>query len=104
MISPGRSSIGTTVLFYAREEMTICSEAGRNTLLRDALIHSLACRISNIAAQAYRPVVVYINGDYFGVYNLRDDTDNDYLEQHYGIPKEENAIIALWPRKRKLVL
>ncbi len=66
----------------------------RNTLLRDALIHSLACRISNIAAQAYRPVVVYINGDYFGVYNLRDDTDNDYLEQHYGIPKEEVAIIA----------
>lgn len=66
----------------------------RNTLLRDALVHSLAGKISNIVSQAYRPVVVYINGDYFGVYNLRDDTDKDYLEQHYGVPKDEVAIVT----------
>ncbi|MFR1519051.1 MAG: CotH kinase family protein [Clostridia bacterium] len=67
---------------------------GRNTFLRDALIHSLAGKMSNIVSQAYRPVVVYINGDYFGVYNLRDDIDNDYLEQHYNVPKEEVAIVT----------
>ncbi len=66
----------------------------RNTLLRDALVHSLAGKISNIASQAYRPVVVYINGDYSGLYNLRDDLDNDFLEQHYNVPKEEVAILA----------
>lgn len=67
---------------------------GRNTFLRDALIHSLAGKISNIVSQAYRPVVVYINGNYFGVYNLRDDIDKNYLEQHYGVPKNEVAIVT----------
>ncbi len=66
----------------------------RQTFLRDALIHSLAVPISNIASQAYRPCVVYINGAYFGIYNIREDLDNDYIEQHYEIPKEEIAIIA----------
>lgn len=66
----------------------------RNTFLRDALVHSLALPITNIAQQAYRPAVVYINGDYFGIYNIRDDLDNDYIEQHFEIPKEEVTIIA----------
>lgn len=66
----------------------------RNTLLRDALVHTLAGKMGNIAFQAYRPVIVYINGMYWGLYNLRDDTDNDYIEQHYGIPKDDVAIIA----------
>ena len=68
--------------------------SSRNTLLRDALVHMLAGKMGNIAFQAYRPVVVYINGMYWGLYNLRDDTDNDYIEQHYGIPKDNVAIIA----------
>ena len=66
----------------------------RNTLLRDALVHTLAGKMGNIAFQSYRPVIVYINGNYWGLYNLRDDTDNDYLEQHYNIPKDDVAIIS----------
>ncbi len=66
----------------------------RYTFFRDALIHGLAGSIPNIDYQAYRPVVVYINGQYWGVYNMRDDLDNDYLEQHYGVPKEQVAIVA----------
>lgn len=66
----------------------------RNTFFRDALVHGLAGKISNIASQAYRPVVVYINGDYYGVYNLRDDLDKDYLEEHYKVPADKVAILA----------
>ena len=66
----------------------------RNTLLRDALVHTLAGKMGNIAFQAYRPTIVYINGTYSGLYNLRDDTDNDYIEQHYNIPKDDVAIIS----------
>ncbi len=73
---------------------TLFGDANRTTLLRDALVHTLAGRLSNIAFQAYRPVAVYINGRYAGLYNLRDDTDNDYLEQHYGVPKDKVAIVA----------
>ena len=67
---------------------------GRNTLLRDALVHTLGGKMGNIAFQAYRPTIVYINGTYSGLYNLRDDTDNDYIEQHYNIPKDDVAIIS----------
>ena len=66
----------------------------RNTLLRDALVHTLAGKMGNIAFQAYRPTIVYINGTYSGLYNLRDDTDNDYIEQHYNISKDDVAIIS----------
>lgn len=66
----------------------------RNTLLRDALVHTLGGKMGNIAFQAYRPTIVYINGTYSGLYNLRDDTDNDYIEQHYNIPKDDVAIIS----------
>lgn len=73
---------------------TLFGDSSRCTMLRDALIHTLAGKMSNVAFQSYRPVVVYINGTYSGLYNLRDDTDNDYLEQHYDVPKDEVAIVA----------
>lgn len=32
---------------------------------------------------AYEPIVVYINGEYFGVYELREKINYDYLEDNY---------------------
>ena len=32
--------------------------------------------------QDYRPVVVYFNGKYFGIYNIREKVDTTYVERH----------------------
>jgi len=66
----------------------------RSTALRDALAHKLAKSIDNVSCQDARPVVVYLNGQYWGIYFLREDLDNDYVESHYGVAKESVSIIS----------
>tara|TARA_R110000868_G_scaffold304437_7_gene565052 strand:+ start:25146 stop:29834 length:4689 start_codon:yes stop_codon:yes gene_type:complete len=53
------------------------------TMIRDGLISSiLRGEISN-STQAYRPTVLYLNGDYWGIYNLREKLDKQYFSLHY---------------------
>ena len=39
----------------------------------------------NIDNSATRPVVVYINGKYNGLYDLGEDQNGEFLETHYGV-------------------
>lgn len=39
---------------------------------------------SNGNYQAYTPVTVFLNGEYFGVYELREKANERYFEQNYG--------------------
>ncbi|MCP5515718.1 MAG: CotH kinase family protein [Verrucomicrobiales bacterium] len=55
---------------------------GHFTLLRDALLQRLV-RDTGVDQQAYRPAVVYINGEYWGIYNLREKMNEDYLLSHH---------------------
>ena len=41
-------------------------------------------RKSHVNSQAYSPVVVYVNGEYFGVYELREKANKHYFESNYG--------------------
>ena len=38
--------------------------------------------------QEYQPVVLYMNGEYWGVYNLFERKNKDFIEAHYGIEPE----------------
>ena len=44
------------------------------------------------------PEVVFINGEYWGIYNLREQYDDNYFAEHYGIPKD-----VLWTEKNSSV-
>lgn len=59
-----------------------------STHLRDAVMHRLA-KGADLGAQAYRPVVVYLNGVYWGIYNLREKQDEHYLRSHHGVDAED---------------
>ncbi len=43
----------------------------------------------NVIHQAWRPVIVYINGQYWGHYNLRERVSRYFVAQHEGLPLEE---------------
>ncbi len=43
----------------------------------------------DIDMQEYRPVVVYLNGSYYGIYNLREKLNADYVESKFGIDKNK---------------
>ncbi|MCK4796908.1 MAG: CotH kinase family protein [Spirochaetes bacterium] len=53
-----------------------------STIMRDAMMTSLLEGI-DIDRQAYKPVVVFINGAYWGIHNLREKINEDYLAANY---------------------
>lgn len=46
----------------------------------------------NCATQKSRPCVVYLNGEYWGLYVLQEDYTNDYMEDYYGVNKDDVII------------
>ena len=58
------------------------------TRLRDAVLTSLA-EGTGVLYQSATPVVVYLNGEYWGHYNLRERINKWFIAQHEGITDEE---------------
>jgi Leucine-rich repeat (LRR) protein len=63
------------------------------TMFRDALLQRLVDHTS-LDVQAYQPTVVFLNGEYWGIHNLRERLDEYYLESHYGLAPDEVTILA----------
>jgi CotH kinase protein/Lamin Tail Domain/Fn3 associated/Secretion system C-terminal sorting domain/Divergent InlB B-repeat domain len=62
------------------------------TFFRDALVANLL-QPTSLCSQAYRPSVVFINGDYWGIQNLRERIDKYYIESNFGIDPESLELI-----------
>jgi hypothetical protein len=63
-------------------------------MLTDPTLHSLVEHLP-IDTQHYRPSVVYLNGEYWGIHNMRDRQDQHFLETHYDIPRDEVVIVEI---------
>ena len=59
---------------------------------RDALFHELTKDLA-FDVMASEPCILFLNGEFWGFYMIREKTDGDYIESHYGIPKENVAVI-----------
>jgi hypothetical protein len=55
----------------------------KRTLIRDGLMHSLVSEDMHIDYLAYEPVVLYVNGKYWGIHNLREKISQNYLIANY---------------------
>ncbi len=64
-----------------------------STMFRDALTQSLV-EHTRLDIQAYQPVIVFINGEYWGIHNLRERLDEYYFESHYGIAPQDLVILG----------
>lgn len=58
------------------------------TLFRDAFIQKLNESL-NFDTQNYQPVINFVNGEYYGIFNLRERYDEKYLEEVYGIKEKD---------------
>lgn len=56
--------------------------------LRDAFMQSLLDE-TRLDTLAYRPAILFINGEYWGIHNIREHGDEDYFAEKYGIDKAE---------------
>lgn len=55
------------------------------TLFRDGMLQSAAVENTNIDNSGFRPAVVYINGEFMGIENIREKIDEDYIVGNYGL-------------------
>lgn len=58
------------------------------TIIKDVLAHEISKNL-NIDYQDYRPVIVYLNGEYWGIHTMRDRIDERYIEYLHGIDKDD---------------
>ena len=59
------------------------------TMMRDGTQENiLRNQISN-SMQAFKPAVLYLNGNYWGIYNLREKIDDQYFLLHYNVNPED---------------
>lgn len=67
------------------------SDAWEVTFFRDILAQSLMVGTS-LDVQAYQPAVVFLNGEFYGILNIRERMDDRYLASHYNCAKEDVVI------------
>ena len=68
-------------------------DAWETTFFRDILAQSLMTGTS-LDLQAYRPAVTYLNGEYYGIQNIRERMDDHYLAAHYNCAEEDVVIFG----------
>lgn len=63
-------------------------------MVRDEFFTSLMKQHSpTLLVQAYRPVALYINGEYFGLYYLREKIDKHFVSRHLDVSTDDISII-----------
>jgi uncharacterized repeat protein (TIGR02543 family) len=62
------------------------------TLIRDEVMADIVAPL-DIEAQAYRQSVLFMNGEYFGIINLKEVIDEYYLENNKGANKDSVDIL-----------
>lgn len=61
--------------------------------LRDAFMTQMIKGYVDIEYQEYRPVALYINGEYWGLYNLRERINEDYVASHANCDADDVDLI-----------
>lgn len=66
--------------------------------IRDAFIHTLSIRADMLLDErTWRPCVVYLNGQYWGVYEIREKADDhDYTDYYYNQDKFNLQYLKTW--------
>ena len=66
----------------------------RATYLRDVLAHTLVQNTSfGIAMEPYRPSAVFLNGEYWGFYAMRDRASQFFIASRYGVSDKDVIIL-----------
>lgn len=61
-------------------------------LFRDAALETLVRHLP-FETQHYQPVILFINGEYWGIHGLRDRLDDHHLSLRHGIERDEIALL-----------
>lgn len=63
-----------------------------NTMLRDAYCNRIVSTLE-LDQQAYRPAIVYLNGEYWGIQNIREKVNEEFIAANHGIQEDQIDIL-----------
>lgn len=63
-------------------------------LFRDGLIQTVVKGKMDIDWQAYKPGVVFLNGEYWGIHGIREKHNEHYFESNYGLDPDKLDILT----------
>lgn len=66
----------------------------KGSLFRDAVTQEASSGLA-FETQAYQPAVVFLNGEYWGILNLREHLDRHHLERRFGVKEKQLDLIDL---------
>jgi hypothetical protein len=66
------------------------------TMFRDILMHTILHGNMNIDIQAAEPAIVFLNGKYWGIYNIREKIDPYYVTNNHGISSNRIDMIKCY--------
>ena len=81
---------------YSKFQSFILRNSGQDwlrTSLKDASLTGLL-KGTGLDYQAYRPVVTYINGNYWGIYNIREKVNEHFIASKHNIDADDIDILT----------
>ncbi len=64
------------------------------SMMRDGMMTGLVKNL-DLDIQAYRPAVLYLNGAYWGIHNIREKVNEDFLAANHGVSADSVDILEL---------
>lgn len=71
------------------------SQDSAYAMMRDELATSIMDDYGTVDVQAYKPVILYVNGEYWGIYYLRERVDENFIQNHYDVDGTKSNIIRV---------
>ena len=78
--------------FYDGEKKMRLRKGDGRIVFQEAFLHSVLDNVG-IANNASRPCVLFLNGEYWGIYTLREQYDEEYFANHMGITPEDLYVV-----------
>ena len=68
------------------------SQDQTSSMIRDEFNATMLVNYGTLDAQACKPIVLYVNGRYWGVYYIREKIDTDFIENNYNVSGPTNIM------------
>lgn len=96
-IFPGleaRGSEGESLEKFKRLILRMSGNDSQYSMFRDGLMQGLVSHL-NVDTQAFRASVVFLNGEFWGIYNVRERYDDRYFQTHYDLDRDRVALLGI---------
>ena len=87
-----RDQHGQAITSFSRIMIRNSGNDCATSFIRDAYMQRV-CGGLNVDIMASATTLVFINGEFWGVYNTRERYSPEYVESHYGVAKENVAVV-----------